>query len=163
MKIAPYADTLVQTIQQLLIADPDQRDKAFAVTLRAYVEDHDKLGSVRAVRGFVSVCVVAAASPKVYASFSDRPRRFLEMDWHLICCHDSAWKDDGVRSVLVEATNAVIERAKVQLGLNQGRKPTATAIGVHKMALTMQNEVIDPELCCVGGLTFSWPNHLDLV
>jgi hypothetical protein len=106
MKITPYADCLVATIHHLFRkGTPAVQGKVFYVTVRNiladYTEDDDSIS------GFVHLAVVAESNyVQVYASLTPRPDRGRDRDvtdWRLICDHDSAWRDDGVRSALAAA------------------------------------------------------------
>lgn len=104
MKIAPYADCLVATIHHLFRkGTPAVQGKVFYVTVRSifadYTEDEDSIG------GFTHLAIVAESNyVQVYASLTPRPDRGRDItNWRLICDHDSAWRDDGVRSALSSA------------------------------------------------------------
>lgn len=108
MQITPYADCLVATIHHLFRkGTPAVQGKVFYVTVRIILADYTE--DVESIAGFVHLAVIAESNyVQVYASLTPRPDRGQDItDWRLICDHDSAWRDDGVRGAIKSAAKLV--------------------------------------------------------
>jgi hypothetical protein len=112
MHILPYADYIVTTVTNLLLNDPENANKAFATTLRVTINDYSTEEEIDEVGGFLGIAVLPTGYRQVYASFGERPSGYLDRDWQLVCRHDSAWRDDGVRSTLKEGFKTLVDAAQ---------------------------------------------------
>lgn len=112
----PYADMLIATIEHLFPkGTPQVQGKVFAITFRLMAAEDPakaKAPGCPALRSYVHVAIIADRNyVKVCAAESERSIPFAAIpDWQLVCDHDSAWRDDGVRSTLMKAYKDIVRR-----------------------------------------------------
>lgn len=148
MKIIPYADMLVATIQHLFPkGTPQVQGKVFATSFRIEME-HTPSPRERkpTVRGCVHLAILADRNyVKVLSATTERPCEFTDIDnWVLLCDHDSAWRDDGVRSGLKSAYQALYKEATSRF--NRTEDAMLVSINVDKMAIVPRGEVFGVSL-----------------
>lgn len=104
-----YANILVSTISSLFLNDKRNADRIFAVTVRLQFSNYET--DTEFCR-FLHLAVAAPSNyKKVYAALTDRPMGFKDVKWDLVCSHDSAWRDDGIRWALKNAYENTLIKA----------------------------------------------------
>jgi hypothetical protein len=143
----PYADMLISTIEHLFPkATLQVQRKVFAVSFRILAEGDPSMSSKAAIRAYVHLAIVADSNyVKVCATQTDGLKAFKDLqDWHLVCDHDSAWRDDGVRSVLTKAHRDIVRRAAERFECAE--RSVQTSVMVEKMAILPREDVFGATL-----------------
>lgn len=113
-EINTYASTITAVIDKMLVKG-GKPETAWIVGTRIDVnnfhseEDPDPFG------GFLYVaCFAPMNYVHVLAAFSERPkweRDMAGLDWQPIACHDSCWREDGLRSTIQKAHKIIVQAA----------------------------------------------------
>lgn len=154
MKILPHANDIVAVVTNLLLKEAENRDKVFAVRVRIDIDDHDAEDPAPTVMGFVSLAVVPTAYRQIYCAFSDRPKAYLECSWRLVCSHDSAWRDDGIRSTLKAAYTTLLRQAEKRFGKDAA--VLSIHIAIDDMAIKPAEAILNPTIVNneIGAMEF---------
>jgi hypothetical protein len=108
--IRAYADVLIANVKSLV-----QKGgfRSFHVSVRIEFNDHSTDTEFIPVGGYLHLaCYAPNNYMRVYAAFTERPAYDVStLPWHLVCSHDSAWREDGIRRTLLGAERAIEERA----------------------------------------------------
>jgi hypothetical protein len=142
-KILPYADSTVATIQHLFLNNKGFSDKVFAVTIRIVADYYGSEKDLPSVSGFVSLAVIPSGHRQVYASFTKRPHAFSDREWQLVCSHDSAWRDDGVRSTLKGAYDAVMREACAEF--HKEERELTVHVAIENMTIDSPEKIFVPD------------------
>lgn len=110
--IRAYADVLVANVKSLVKKGGFH---SFYVSVRIELNDHSTDDEFVPVGGYLHLaCYAPNNYMRVYAAFTDRPEYDMTgLPWQLVCSHDSAWREDGIRRTLLNAETAIQERAVV--------------------------------------------------
>jgi hypothetical protein len=139
--ILSYADVIVANVYHLL---PKASDQAYAVSIRMEVNNFQADEELPEVGGYLHLaCHAPANYMSVFAALTERPIvSFDRLDWALVCCHDSAWRDDGIRSTMRETFRALQRHAEGYF------KSPAADLSVHlaidDMTLGLVHEILSP-------------------
>lgn len=114
-----YANTMVKVVDCLLVkgSAQDQPTKALIFTTRIDFNDFQSEEEPDPVGGFLHVaCFAPMNYVHVLAAFTDRPvlpSDFGGLSWQPIACHDSCWREDGVKSVIEDAVR-ILNRSAIE-------------------------------------------------
>jgi hypothetical protein len=87
-----------------------------SVDLRARLKNTDKL-IAETVLHFA--CYSPRNYMRVYAAVSKSGLEYSALDWTLVCNHDSAWREDGIRSNCVGIPRKFLDAAAVAYSLER--------------------------------------------
>lgn len=109
--IRHYADVLTSVVGHLLKRGTDQ---AVVATVRVALSANTE--GVPSQCLFIHVaCTAPSAYVNVFVAVTSRPTfgpDFVTLPWQKVCSHDSAWRDDGVRSALKNCASALYAVAR---------------------------------------------------
>jgi hypothetical protein len=147
MDILPYAETLVSTIHFLFRKNaPEFLGKLFAVTVRMDANDYVSEEEQPTLGGYVHLAIDASSNyVTVLAAFTQRPEDWLDVkNWVRVCEHDSAWREDGVKSTLKHAYAEIIEQSAKKFGL--APEKLSGYISIENMRIAPFEEVLGARL-----------------
>lgn len=112
-----YADTIAKVVDELLVKGTRNGAPPKAIVFSTRIDFNNFHGDEDRypVGGFLHVaCFAPMNYVHVLAAFTDRPvarGQLVELEWQPIACHDSCWRDDGVKSVIVDAVRLLNQAA----------------------------------------------------
>ena len=131
--IRAYADVLIANVKCLV-----QKGgfRSFHVSVRIEFNDHSTDTEFIPVGGYLHLaCYAPNYYMRVYAAFTERPAYDVStLPWHLVCSHDSAWREDGIRRTLLSTEKAIEQRA-VEL-FCQPRSKLSQHVAIDHMELS---------------------------
>lgn len=135
--ISAYADVIVATVDNLLLKG---NPVVYVVSVRIDIDDFT--GAEKpAVVGYVHLaCHAPNNYMAVYAAYTPQPAWvWPDVAWTKVCQHDSAWRDDGIRSTLRTAHQAIVKHAEIHFG--RPASSLSCHLGIDNMALTTTTAV----------------------
>lgn len=132
-----YADALVAIADDLYKKGSGD---ALLMDLRISLDKYsDEDGFEPVVAGYLNlVCYAPRNYMRVYACVTPKTMPMQEMQWRLLCSHDSAWRDDGIRSGVRGFYQAAMRLARSKLSGEPGREHIAIA----KLAIAPVNYML---------------------
>jgi hypothetical protein len=142
MSIKAYADVLIATIQNLFPkATSAVQGKVFLVSVRVDIDDHDAVKELPTSRGVIHLAIIAETNyVKVMAAQTERTTAWRDItDWAVVCRHDSAWRDDGIRSTLISMHQKLLATAAETF--KKPAKDLSVHLSIDAMGILPQVEV----------------------
>ncbi len=117
MSIRDYADVIVATIEHLFPkGSPEVQGKVFVVSVGISLDDFSSDEVKASVYTTLHLAIVASSNyVGVYAAASRMSGGWRALEWKLVARHDSAWRDDGVRSALCDGRDDLVKIATEKL------------------------------------------------
>jgi hypothetical protein len=115
MSIKSYADVLIATIEGLFPKGTAAViGKVFLVSVCVEIDDYASQHKIPTTRGIIHLAITADTNyVKVFVASTERSVPWREIkDWAFVCNHDSAWRDDGVRSTLGSQHQKIVFQAE---------------------------------------------------
>lgn len=148
-----YAATMTKVADSLLVKGhtDDSPETALIFTTRIDINNFQGNEDLDPVGGYLHVaCFAPMNYVHVLAAFTERPVsriNLAELSWQPIACHDSCWREDGVKSVIVDAVR-ILNRSAVE-----AFKITEDKLSFHIGLSDLLIGVKDPQTVLASGLS----------
>ena len=149
-----YAATMTKVVDELLVKGKflsGEPGKAIVFSTRIDFNNFHGDEEPDPVGGFLHVaCFAPMNYVHVLAAFTERPimrGQLVELDWQPIACHDSCWREDGVKSVIVDAVRILNQAAL------DAFKISVDDVSFHIALEDLLIDVEDPTVILDSGLS----------
>lgn len=133
-EINTYASTIMSVVDKLLVkgSTPERPETAWIVGTRIDINNYHSDEESNPFGGFLYVaCFAPMNYVHVLAAFSDRPkyeRDLAGLEWQPIACHDSCWRDDGLRSTIQNAHKIIVKAALAGFNCDESKLSSHVAL-----------------------------------
>lgn len=142
MSIKAYADVLIATIQNLFPKGTAAvKGRVFVVSVCVDIDDYHASEQKPTERGIIHLAIIADTNyVKVLAAQTERTTPWGDIkDWTLVCRHDSAWREDGIRSTLISMHQKMLAAAATKF--KTPARDLSEHLSITSMGILPQDEV----------------------